>query len=208
MTSGIGSISFVGFPVFEFFYGDEGLSYGVILSLGGTFVVCNSIGIGTGFFFAEQTKSLQQIMKEIFYFPPFIAMLLAVILLFFGYEHHPVVKKILEKLSSPFSVLALFAVGYQIQTNDFLNYKKLFLFGQFYKLILAPLLIYLVFYFTGNQDSLIAQICILGAGIGSMNTISIIAAELNLQPKLSFLMSGFGIPISIVTLLIIYFLIH
>ncbi|MAW93713.1 MAG: hypothetical protein CMF33_00635 [Leeuwenhoekiella sp.] len=80
--------------------------------------------------------------------------------------------------------------------------------GQSYKLIIAPLLIFLLFLFMGEHNSLVAKVCVLGAGLGSMNTIAIVAAELGLKPDLSFLMPGLGIPISILTVILIYFIIY
>ena len=208
MTSGISSISFVGFPLFELFYGAEGLSYGIILSLGGTFVVCNSIGIVTGFWFKDEKTSISGLIKGIFTFPPFIAMLFSLGLMLMDYTHPPVLKTVLKNLSSPFSVLALFTIGLQTATKGLKRYKKYFALGQAYKLVVAPLLIYIVFFIVNEHHTLIAKICILGAGMGSMNTIAIVAADLGLRPKLALLMPGLGIPVSILTVFIIHYILH
>lgn len=208
MTSGIGSISFVGFPIFELFYGSQGLAYGVILSLGGTFIVCNSIGIITGLYFKKEKFETKKTIKKIFYFPPFIALLISLVLMGFDYQHPLIIKQILEKIASPFSVLSLLAIGYQASLHSFSKIKYYFILGQAYKLIIAPLLIFAMFYYTSNELSVIAKISILGAGIGSMNTIAIIATELKLHPKLAMLMPSLGIPISIITVLIIQILIN
>jgi predicted permease len=58
----------------------------------------------------------------------------------------------------------------------------------------------------GIQD-LTTKICILGAAIGSMNAVSILAAQLNLAPRLSVLMPAIGIPISVPILFLIDYLI-
>lgn len=208
MTSGIGSISFVGFPIFELFYGQEGLSYGIILSLAGTFVVCNSIGVFTGFWYKHEKQNFYKIVKGIVLFPPFLAMLFSLVLSFLDYQHTPITKEVLTRLSSPFSILALFTIGLQIDTKGFRDNRKYFFLGQAYKLILAPLLIFLLFFILQIHHTLIAKICILGAGIGSMNTIAIVAAELKLKPKLALLMPGIGIPVSIITVILIYYLIQ
>ena len=85
-------------------------------------------------------------------------------------------------------------------------FEKLLL-GQSYKLILAPLIIYIfMWHLLGIQD-LTAKICILGAAIGSMNAVSILAAQLNLAPRLSVLMPAIGIPISVPILFLIDYLI-
>lgn len=208
MTSGIGSISFVGFPFFEMFYGEEGLAFGVVLSLAGTFVVCNSLGILTALFFSKKGElNFYSLLKSLLMFPPFLMFLISLLLNIFDYTHPLILKEILQKLSKPFSVLALFTVGYQISFKKFDEIKSLFLMGQFYKLILAPMVVFLIVYSFYDVGSVIAKVCIIGAGIGSMSTISIIASEFNLNPKLAMSMTSLGIPLSIISVLIIQFLI-
>jgi len=208
MTSGIGSISFVGFPIFELFYGEKGLAYGIILSLGGTFIVCNSIGILTGMYFKNKDFRLTKIARSLLFFPPFISLLIAFTLNLLHYQHPAFIREILTNLSKPFSMLALFAVGNQIAFKNIRNEKKYLGIGLVYKIILAPLLLFIIFYVLNGLDNDVAKICILGAGIGSMNTISIMAAEFDLRPKLALLMPGFGIPISMITILIIHYLLN
>ena len=208
MTSGIGSISFAGFPIFEMFLGPEGLAMGIVLSLAGTFVVCNTIGVLTGFWYAQKQTNNIKLMKDIVVFPPFLAMVLAFLLLFTNNSFPDIINEILTLLAKPFSFLALFTIGLNISIKSIQRNKQSFLLGQTYKLIIAPLLIFLIFLFLGEQEALVAKVCVLGAGLGSMNTIAIVAAELNLKPALAFLMPGLGIPISIFTVILIYFLIY
>ena len=49
---------------------------------------------------------------------------------------------------------------------------------------------------------------VVGAGLGSMNTATIIAINHRLNPPLASLMVGIGIPISIITSLIWYYFIN
>jgi len=198
MCSGIGSISFVGFPVFELLYGQQGLSYGLVLSLAGTFVVFNTVGISTGFYYAQQTRvSLWFFVKKIFSFPPFLAFLLGSILNLCNYSYPPLVDSTLYRLSSPFSVLALIAIGMQIHISMDKTFWKTLLIGQVHKLIFAPFLIYVFMWYIVGVDTLIGKICVLGAAIGSMNAISIIAAQMGLNPRLATAMPAIGIPASI-----------
>lgn len=208
MTSGIGSISFVGLPIFDMFYGQRGLEYGIILSLGGTFVVCNSIGTITGVWFKDHQPNFKKVIRGIFTFPPFLVMLLSFVLMLFNYQHPLLIKSILTKLSSPFSVLALLSIGLQIDIKGFNTHKKHFFMGTLYKLVLAPFIIFGILFLFGMHDSVVGQICILGAGIGAMNTIAIIAADFDLQPKLALLMPALSIPISVFSIILIYYLIQ
>ena len=207
MTSGIGSISFAGFPIFEMLYGQEGLAMGIVLSLAGTFVVCNTLGVITGFWFAQKQTNFVKLIKDIFVFPPFLAMLVSFALLVFGYRHTETTGEILAFLGKPFSFLALFTIGISIKKEALKENRYYFLLGQAYKLILAPSLVFAILYLVGNHESTLAKICVIGAGLGSMNTIAIVAADLNLKPDLAFLMPGLGIPISMITVLLIYVLI-
>ena len=204
MCSGIGSISFVGFPIFELLYGQEGLSYGIILSLAGTFLVFNTVGITTGFYYTSGTKqSILFFIKKMILFPPFIAFVIASIFNGIQLQYPEMITTTLRQLTTPFSVLALLAIGMQI---DFTLDKKvisLLAWGQFHKLIIAPLLIYVVMWYFVGIDNLISRVCILGAGIGSMNAISIVAAQMGLNPKLATLMPAIGIPLSIPLLFLI-----
>ena len=208
MTSGIGSISFVGFPVFEILYGGKGLALGIILSLAGTLIVFNTLGISTGLYYANKEAHYRGILVRILTFPPLLVFLLALGINFTGTAIPESMDDLLFKLSAPFSVLALLAIGMQIDLNIDLNFLKTLLIGQFYKLLLAPLIIYIFMWHIVGVNDLTARICLLGAAIGSMNTISIVAAQMGLNPKLSALMPAIGIPVSIPILFIIDFLIQ
>ncbi|MEO1514237.1 MAG: AEC family transporter [Bacteroidota bacterium] len=204
MCSGIGSISFVGFPIFELLYGEEGLSYGVILSLAGTFVVFNTLGLYTGIRYAAKTNfSGLQILRKMIRFPSFVAFLIALGVNVFDIEYPLLLDSTLKNLSAPFSVLALLAIGMQVEFSFDKTFLSAMLVGQLHKLIVAPIMIYLlVWQFLGITD-LVGKICILGAAVGSMNAISILAAQMGLQPKLAMSMPAIGIPLSIPFLFLI-----
>lgn len=204
MCSGIGSTSFVGFPVFEFLYGAEGLGYGIILSLGGTIMVFNTLGVYTGLSYSQKKgASTSSILKRMFHFPPFLAFLLATLFNIFNFEYPNLIDLTLQKLAQPFSVLALLAIGMQLSFSIERKVLKLFLIGQFHKLVFAPILIYILMWQILGMHDLISRICILGAAIGSMNAVSIVAAQFGLNPKLAVVMPVIGIPISVPLLFLI-----
>jgi len=203
MTGGIGSISFVGFPIFEMLYGEEGLAYGIILSLAGTFLVFNTVGLFTGMYYSNAKSSASKILKKIFTFPPFVSFLVALMFTFFNFTYPEWMDNILLKFTSPFSVLALLTIGMQIDLDIPADNINKLIIGQVHKLIIAPVVIYLLMWQIFGMHTLIAKICILGAGIGSMNAISIVAAQMDLNPKLATLMPAIGIPLSVPLLFLI-----
>lgn len=101
------------------------------------------------------------------------------------------------------SVLALLAIGMQLSFSIERKVLKLFLIGQFHKLVFAPTLIYILMWQILGMHDLISRICILGTAIGSMNAVSIVAAQFGLNPKLAVVMPVIGIPISVPLLFLI-----
>jgi len=123
-------------------------------------------------------------------------------------EHSPLIKSILEKIAAPFSILALVTIGLQIEFSLPKEQRKPLGYGLLYKLILAPLIIYLLLTNFTNADKMIIEIAVLGAGIGSMNLVSIIAIQMKLNPPLAAQMVGIGIPLSVFTLYLIHSLLY
>lgn len=206
MTAGIGSTSFVGFPIFELFYGDEGLILGIIMSLAGTFVVFNTAGIFTGFWYTQKSPGLKVVVYRMLRFVPFITFLVSLVLNFAGYRHPELVRQVLTVLAEPFTVVVLITIGMQLEIRVKREELRYLLVGQFYKLILAPVLIFLVLWIFVGELDLVSKICILGAAIGSHNAMSIIAVQLGLNAKLAIQMPSLSIPFSILWLLMIGYL--
>jgi predicted permease len=90
------------------------LSYGIVLSLAGTFLVFNTIGIGTVIYYSQQDQDYKKLIKRILTFPPLIAFIVAFSINMTNVVIPPFVNELLGKLSAPFSVLALLAIGMQL----------------------------------------------------------------------------------------------
>ena len=208
ITAGISSISFVGFPIFELLYGKAGLQMGILMSQAGSFVVCGTMGIMTASYYSESEPSAKSIIKSIFIFPPFLAFCIAVCLNIMEYHLPSSISEILQKLGSPFTVLALLSVGLQIKISKENLTQKPLLLGLIFKLLIAPLLIFIIYLILLQQKILlhenawIGKMCIIGASLGSMNTASIIAINHKLNPPLASLMIGISIPLSLITAMI------
>lgn len=203
LTSGISSTSFVGFPIFELLYGPEGLAYGVFMSLGGTVLVFNTLGMSTLFYYTEGDTSIKVIAQKIFTFVPFMAFIIGIGLNVSGFVFPVIIDELLTKLVAPFSVIALLSIGMQINFNISKDLISALLLGQFFKLIVAPFLMFLLIWNCLEIKDTIGRVIVLGAAIGSMNAMSILTAEKGLNPKLAALMPAIGIPLSIPILFII-----
>lgn len=198
LTSGIPSVSFVGFPIFELLYGEEGMKIGVLMSQAGSFLVCSTLGIITASYYANAQTKKWAFLLDVLRFPTFIAFCLALIINFSGWSLPTLGVDLLRKLSAPFSFLALISIGMQIDFSSKNIHWKALGWGLCYKLIIAPALIFVLLVLVLKQVGIIVEICVLGAALGPMNTIAIIASNYRLNPTLAAQMVGIGIPISLV----------
>jgi len=208
LTCGLCNTSFVGFPVLMGLYGEEGLKVGVMIDQSGSFIVFSTLGIITASIYSTGSASVKPIVKKILSFPPFFAFIIALILNLSGYKHPEFVKDILEKLGSPMLILALISVGLQLKPNwkefDFKNIS----FGLLYKLVAAPLLIFIIYVVFLNGQGIVIKTCIIEAAMPPMVMGAILASSSGLNPKLANLIVGIGIPLSFITLIIWYLLIE
>jgi malate permease and related proteins len=207
ITGGISTISFLGFPIFEILYGKEGLQIGILMSQAGSFLIGITFGVVVASWYSSATPpSVKEIAGNVFKFPPFIAFIVALVLNKLGIHFPAAVNDILAKLSSPYLILALLSVGLQINlSGEEINYRLLGI-GLFYKLLIAPAIIFILYFFVFRQPVTIVSISVMGAAIGPMNTAAIIAGRYNLDTKLASQMVAIGIPLSLLVVYIIHIL--
>lgn len=206
MTAGLCNSSFVGFPILMTMFGEEGLKVGVIIDQAGSFVVLATAGVIVSSIFASKEFKVSKIIKDIIIYPPFIAFVFAVILKFFGYVHSDLSKSILERLGSLIVILALISVGLQLKISLKETHFKEMFFGLFFKLLLAPALIYLLYVVIAKGKGLSVDVSLIESAMPPMVMGSVMAVSYNLNPRLANLMVGIGIPLSFLTLAFWYFL--
>ncbi len=197
LCCGLGNTSFVGFPLLELFYGKEALQYGILADQPGSFMVMSTLGIFTAIYYSGGNANWKQLGLKIIKFPPFLAFILALFLNFV--EVPTAIHFTLEQLGATLSPLALFSIGTQLQwESKYLEIKNLSI-GLIYKLMLAPLLIYLIYLPIANPTSLIFKVSILEAAMAPMVTGILLAIEYKLKPNLASMFAAIGIPISLLT---------
>lgn len=196
LTSGLGNTSFLGFPLTEAYYGNDGLQIAILCDQA-TFIVMATFGIITATKASNGGKfDTIPILKKIFRFPPFIAFCLALLL-------PPVIsfepiEPLLNNLAATLIPLALFSVGLQIELKTWRKDARFISYSLLYKLILAPLILLLICFSLGIH-SLTGKVTIFEAAMAPMVTGSIIAADYNLNPQLANIILSIGIPISFAT---------
>lgn len=208
MCAGFGNTSFVGIPVIQALYGEEGIKT-VMLVDQPNMVVLFTIGILVSNYFSGSGDSIIIHFKKILKMPPFIAFLAALVVNFFSIEIPKDIDEVFFKLASTTVPLALISVGSQMQWKKLEPKENFYLFwGLLFKLIIYPLIILIVYKFIFHQSGEMIEISILEAAMAPMITAAIIAASHNLEPKLCNLMVAIGIPVSFITLAAWYFILQ
>jgi predicted permease len=198
LVAGLGNTSFVGLPMIEAYYGKEYLGIGIIADQLGSFMVLSTLGIFVATFYSSGTVTPRQMARKVMMFPPFQALLLALLLRPVQFPDWTVT--ILEKLGSTLTPLALVSVGFQLQFGEMISLAKPLTAGLAYKLLLGPAFIYLLYVTLLGSTGPVIQVTIFEAAMAPMITAGIIAIDHDLKPQLVGMLVGIGIPLSFVTL--------
>jgi malate permease and related proteins len=207
IIGGIGSTSFLGFPVFEMLYGREGLQIAILINQAGSFLIGITMGVAVASWYSSTAPSVKDIVNNVLRFPTFITFILAIGLNIVCINFPIIINNMLSKLSGHYLILALLSVGTKINllAKD-IDAKVLAAAGLTYKLLLAQVLIFLLYHFVFRQQNLIVAISFKDAAIGPINTASLIAVKHNLNSKLASQMVHIGISLSLLVLYITHLL--
>lgn len=199
LCAGFGNTSFVGFPFIEALYGAAGLKVAVLADQPGSFLALSTVGLVVIAVASGRAVSATAIVRKMVTFPPFIALLLALALRPVGFPE--VVKEVLEKLGATLVPVALVSVGLQLQPrlSQVRRRAVALIYGLVYKLVVAPLLIWLLYVVLLHAQGLETRVSVVEAAMAPMVTGAILASEYGLDPELASLLVGVGIPLSLAT---------
>jgi predicted permease len=198
LVGGLGNTSFVGLPMIEAYFGKDYLGIGIIADQLGSFLVLSTLGILVATVYSSGGVSMRQMARKVLLFPPFQALVLAFILKPFPYPEW--LTAVLQKLGDTLTPLALSSVGFQLRLSHIKGELKNLGIGLFYKLLLGPALLTLLFVFVLGGSGKVMQVTLFEAAMAPMITAGIIAIDHELNPALVTLMLGIGIPLSFLTL--------
>ncbi len=135
--------------------------------------------------------------KRIGTFPPFIAILAALLL---NDVARPVwLEQLLETLAGTLTPIALAAVGYGLRIDRIAGRIAPLGIGLGYRLVLAPLALVVFYLMLGQASDPVARVAMLEMAMPPMLGASIIAMDHDLEPDLVALVIGIGIPLSMLT---------
>jgi predicted permease len=201
LSSGLANTSFVGFPLIAAYFGEEHISTAIICDQV-TFFLLSTIGVVVAIKASQkQSLSVGVVAKRVLRFPPFLGCVAALTI------PHLVnispLDPVFDKLAATVAPLALFSIGLQLRFDGWKQELKPILSTLVYKLILAPALVMAIFALL-HFKGIISQVSIFEAAMPTLLTSGVVADEYGLNPKLSNLIIGIGIILSLLTTAVWY----
>ena len=198
LTGGLGNTSFVGLPMIEAYYGHEGLASGIIVDQLGSFLVLSTLGITVAGIYSTGRPTAKAMAMRVLRFPPFFALIIALCLIPMNYPDWLTI--ILKRMGDTLAPLALLSVGFQLRLGHLAGNGKKLVVGLGFKLVLAPLVMFLLYVPLLGAHGQAIQITLFEAAMPPMITAAIIATEHDLDPPFATLMVAVGLIVSFVTL--------
>lgn len=208
LTSGLGNTAFVGFPIVEAFFKEEGLKTAIVVDQPGSFVVLTTVAVWVATIYSRKTTDLKTVGKKMISFPPFIFFLIGLGMNVLGFHFYEEIKIVLEKLAGTVTPLSLVSVGMQLQFSRYSKHWGFLGLGLLFKLLITPLFFYVFYVLILNGKGLEVQVSLIQSAMPPMISGAILATMYGLKPKLSNMMVGVGIPLSLITMFLWYLLIQ
>lgn len=208
ICAGLSNTSFLGFPIIEALYGEEGLKTAILVDQPGSFVVLSTLGIFVATIYSKGNLNSLQIATKIAFFPPFITFCIACLMNVLEFDFYDWGQLLFKTVGSAVTPLALLSVGLQLRFERRSMHWNFLGLGLLYKLILTPAIICFLYVVVFDQHSKAIEVAILESAMAPMITGCILASSYGLKPRLCSMMIGFGIPLSFITLIFWNILVH
>lgn len=199
---GLGNTSFVGFPLCLAYYGQKGLEIAVVCDQI-TFLLLSTVGVAVSIAHGQGERA-RGMLATLFRFPPFVAFALGLLLP--GPLSYGELPWLWERLAVTLVPVALFSVGLQLELSREALDGKLAA-GLLYKMMIAPTVILGLILLSG-AGGLTAKATVLEAAMAPMTTTSVLAVQYRLDTKMSNLLIGAGVPLSLLTTYLWYLLLE
>lgn len=194
LCTALGNTSFLGFPMCSALLGEASIPLAAVYDQLGSFLLLSTVvpwviarAAGHG------SPSIRAMARRVLAFPPFIALLLAVL----PWPQPLWLSEVLEALGAALVPVAMFAVGLRLRITPPPE-KGAFVVGLGIKLVLMPLLAWSLGRAFGASPEILA-VAVLESAMPAMITAGAIAMAEGLAPALAASLIGWGIVAAQVT---------
>lgn len=198
LVGGLGNTSFVGLPMIETLIGQEGLGLGLLIDQLGSYLVLSTCGIMVAALYSDGRQTTWQTkLRKVIFFPPFVAMLIALITRPLDYP--AILDQALARIGDTVAPLALLSVGIQLRCGQIREHIKPLCLGLGYKLLACPALVIFSLWLFAPHSTVANQVCVIEAAMPPMIGAGVVAAQANLNTPLVSTLIGVGIPLGLLT---------
>lgn len=194
----LSNTAFVGYPLIEALRGPEILPVAAVYDQFGNFMLTASYGVLIAASFSgQQRPALTTILRRIVSFPPFIALIVALLL------PGPLPDtwlRLAEWLALPLLPMVAFALGLNLRLVLPADQRQPLLIGLALKLVLMPVFAWLILGGLPIGSELVIA-GVLQAAMPPMFTAAALAIGARLEPELAAAMVGYGLVIGLVTVM-------
>ena len=197
LCAGLGNTAFVGLPLIEAVAGKEALGAAAVVDQLGTFLAMFLLAIPWATALGGGEVSLGKTFQKLLRAPAIIALVLAMLL-------RPVampesVNVVVGRLADMLSPLALASVGWQLDVSAIRGNGRRIAAGLGWKLVAGPALVWGLLLVLRGTLGFQERVVVAQAAMAPMVTAGVIAADHKLAPGLASALIAVGVPLSLLT---------
>ncbi len=204
LACGLGNTSFIGFPFIEAMFGFDALSHALLFDQFGSFLLLSIFGSIIAAWGAGRDSSIKKLVKNMFLFPPFIAIFAAFLLKPFA-----VPDLFLDgcaKLSTTLLPLVTIAVGMKIDIRHIKERLNPSVLVLSIKMVIVPLVVFLMLKLLGLPFDVPHKVALIESAMPPMVMVAIFASRYGLDEKLAVSSVALGVFVSFITIPLFYHL--
>ncbi|MCS4308125.1 putative permease [Rheinheimera pacifica] len=203
----LGNTSFLGFPMTEALFGSNAMPYAVVYDQLGSFIALASyVTVIAALYSPTAAKpTVKGIIVKVITFPSFIALLLGLLLR--GTEYPPFATQLIDNLAATLVPVVMVAVGFALTIKFSKSEISPLICALLIKLALMPALV-AALWFSVGQRGIAVDVSIFQAAMPPMISAGAIAIMAGLAPRLVSGIIGIGILLGLVSLPVVFWLLH
>jgi predicted permease len=194
LATALGNTSFLGFPLCGALLGESSIPLAAVYDQLGSFLLLSTVApLALAKVSDGAPPSSREIARRVLLFPPFIALVLALLPL----PHPAALEPVLAAAAAPLVPLAMFAVGLKLRFTP-PRPARVFSLGLLLKLLVFPAVAWAVTRALGAQG-LVLQVAVLESAMPTMITAGALLMAYGVATELSAAFVSWGLIISLVT---------
>lgn len=203
----LGNTSFLGFPMTEALFGSDAMPYAVVYDQLGSFIALASyVTVIAALYSPTAAKpTVKGIIVKIITFPSFIALALGLLLR--GTEYPPFATQLIDNLAATLVPVVMVAVGFALTIKFSKSEISPLICALLIKLALMPALVAALWFSIGQRGTAV-DVSIFQAAMPPMISAGAIAIMAGLAPRLVSGIIGIGILLGLVSLPVVFWLLH